>query len=438
MATITGTIIGGSLDGQEVSIEIPTVRIPELPENELPFDPDDKFPIYDISENKTVWSKASDVRGYILTGGDDTPVTPVLQGNDVEITVTVGMVGVDGNAQVPVPALEGKVFTLNRRNSGPLKTTEFNILPSGGFELTGGDIAMPGEVFFAHLYEYDRGGTGGGLAGAVSEFNGMAPITANITLNSVHRNKLIHIAGGASKITVTLESIEDAPLYSTIHLETLISNTYQSTIQTQGGQVIYFGNTSQTKIILGKSEYIKLFVGEDGYYVLGYSENILNVGQPLMDYVERLNTLTAKGQLVNRADYPRLWQWLTEHPQFLVTDDEWTDTMDADEEVYIYKGMFSEGNGTTDFRMPDHQEMTYTGIKNIAGSDSDRVPNDPGVIQRDMIKSHTHGIDTRVTLANQSGSATPCWAGSHDGETGAFGGSKTTPKNVGLIPLIRI
>lgn len=449
VSILTGTIVSS---GEQVDISVPTVRIPELPPiSILPYDPEDRVPIWDSSQDQTVYTKLRDLIDYINDGG--TPIPPVVYGADLEITVSHSEAG--GYRIVRLP-LAGKTFSLERRGVGYLKTSEYLILPSGGFELTDhSDIIEEGEFFIAHVFDYV--GTGGGGGSTSSGFlSGIAIVQSDTTLDSTFYNKLIHVAGNATKVHITLPDLSVVPAGLIIPFETMINNTYQTQVKGVTGQVIYFGNSSQTSIYLGISETLWVMAGSDGWYVMKASDGILNVGQPFMDYAQRLNTIVANGTLANRADYPRLWAWLQANPNAIVTDTLWltTNTTYGDgayiETFYKYRGKFSSGDGSTTFRFPDHQDFGYVALKAIGGSDADRVPNTAGTAQGDMTRSHHHATNIYTNSQDyDDGGAAPNNIGTNPTPSGPagpvinidttnYGQPKTVGKNVGLIPLIRI
>jgi len=450
--TLTFQYKGETLTG---TIDVPTARIPELAGNLLPYDGEDLIALYDFSRNATVNTRLSDFRDYVVGAGEGGGVAPILQGADLEIVITAGMAG---QYRVNVPALIGKTYTLNRRSVGPLTTSEFLALPSGGFELTGvdengdhNDLVQEGEVFVAHIYELATSVTTNN--NVASFINGIANITESTDLTPLHFRKLLHVVGGANKIVITLPDVSQIPEQGLIiPIETNISNQKQTRVVTKNGQSIYFNNTSQTELYLGIASGISLLANSDGWYVMpGFSDDILNVGKPTFDYVQRLNTEVARGQLVNREDVPRLMQFLTENPSLMVTEDAWQNTrVDAnlgtgtigEEWVYPLRGKFSSANGTTQIRFPDLQDLAFAGLKNIGGYDPDRSNNTTGVIQQDMIRKHKHKIlkdehPGKSDNANDRDVMVPGGNGEYN-YTDEIGGSKTRMANVGFLPLIGI
>jgi hypothetical protein len=433
MAIVTGTLNapGEDFDGALVDINIPTVRIPELPEVDLPFDATDKFPLYDSSQNKTVWVASVALLAY-LNGAGATPITPVTNGSIVEITITSGMAG---SYQVNVPALAGFTFELERRGEGTLKVSEYSILISGGFELTDHlDLVMEGEVFFAKVFEFMAPPDPSTL---YSLLNGKATISSNTTLSSIHYNKLLHIEGGTDKIEIILPDIADAPDNLVVIIETVINNTYKTKISGNSGQNIYYGNSSNNSLYLGISEFLWLYRSADGWYVIKASHGLVAVGETLFGYKQGLNDVIADGSVINRADEPRLWAWVQTLGSSLVSDATWvssTGNLLFGTFYHPYKGCFSTGNGTTTFRLPDMRNQFVRGLKTIGGADSERPFNGPGGLQKDEFKSHAH---SQEGLSSHNSGTSGIGADSGAGQTGATGGVETRGMNVGLLPLIR-
>lgn len=70
----------------------------------------------------------------------------------------------------------------------------------------------------------------------------------------------------------------------------------------------------------------------------------------------------ARGQTVNRADYPTLWAWAQAQTGLVITDAAWL--------AGAY-GNYSDGNGTTTFRVPDGRGRAAIG----AGAGSGGLTN---------------------------------------------------------------
>jgi len=437
MSTVTGIIEG---TGQNVSITIPTKRIPELPPVALPYDVADKLPLYDNSEGKTVFTSIEDFITYLNSGGA-TPVAPVVYGADIEITITAGEAGGYRVTRLP---LAGKMYSLERRGLGYLKTSEFLILPSGGFELTNhDDLVQEGEFFVAHVYNYIQNPGNGNTSS--SFINGMLVVSSTIDLDNTSYNKLIHVAGGSNKVIITLPDLADCKNLI-FPFETMLGNNYQTKILARAGQKIYFGNTSSDYVYLGISEYIWLIAGADGWYAMKASEGLLNVGQPFFDYRERLNSIAGKGQLVAKDSVPRLVDILSSNPDMVVSETFWQAYPENRAKFTFYDA--------TSIRFPDLQNYSFRGLNNIGGTDSERPGNTVGLRQLDKVGKHKH-TDISGDTASHASSSTALsgiwkWLvglsdtgngtaqNSGTGDTGENIGSETRGKNIGLLPLIKI
>lgn len=474
MSVVKAVISSGTQIGETVDIEVPTVRVPELSDAETPLEDDDLILLYKNDPTaKTRKTTLAALRNYNLVGNSGEPTTPVTFGSQIEIIVTALNGG--GTNTITVPMLAGYEFTLDRQGVGTLQSDEYSILPGGGFKLSAKDangkvvpdsdpaafpqIAQIGERFTAKVFNLVATPTPtGNNSGGGSEFSGIALITSSTQLTTIHRGKLLHCALGNLAGTITLEDLGDAPKYSTITIETNVSNTKQTRIETkQISQKIYFAGTSLTYLYLGISQSIKLFVGDDGYYLISNAEFLLNIGKPHFDYAVRLNTAVANGQLVRRADYPRLWDFVqTLDGISLVDDSLWNVSQDITNaetgtmtSFHPYEGCFSKGDGSTTFRLPNLQGKFIRGLNNVTltglilGDDTERGWDKAGGVQSDMLRKHDH--DEQVYTAVNDGGKKPVGYSntlndlSDSGtDTGLTGGFETRPINVGLIPLIYV
>ncbi|NRF87564.1 phage tail protein [Burkholderia gladioli] len=204
----------------------------------------------------------------------------------------------------------------------------------------------------------------------------------------------------------------------------------------------------------------------------------------------RAGYLKANGLSVNRADYPELWAY-AQASGALVSEDSWHNG---------WKGCFSTGNGSSDFRLPDLRGEFIRGWDDVGSIDANRTI---GSWQDSQNRSHTHGgtassvdnhthgaatsstgthahalndsghhhqYSTRSGVAPQSGSTTQCWVGDGTGVTdhvgsnismnpggdhwhavsvdpagghthaitvAADGGNESRPRNIALLAMIR-
>jgi hypothetical protein len=449
-------------------MDLITVRIPELITHPGPLALDDQIPIWYAIANKTRHTTLSDLRDFILTGGDGASLPVVQIGDTILHIVTVGEAG---GSIVSIPALAGMTFNL-RRSGQPLipqKTVtpgpadEYVCLNAGGFELLQpGDLLVEGERFELEVFALQGGGPTNPSTGGGSLITGQIIVTTNLTLNPAdHLNKLISIRADASTITVTLPDIDDVPDNTIIPIETTILNSFQAKITTQGGQYIYMHNNNYSSLYMGISEPLWLYRGEDGWYVINDFANYYSqVGKIQASYKVGLNELLADGSLYSRSSHPRLWEVIQTFGSSLVDEATWNTasvTVQGRTVNNPFRGCFSTGDGLSTFRVPNLMNAALRGVLSTSGTDPERHLNQPGGFQRHEYESHNHvtaPFDKAASKASDiDGSNSP---GSVDGtnstteyrvaQLGAYwtaatikaaGGSETRMDNVGVLWTIK-
>ncbi len=416
--------------------DIITARIPELPEQ--PGETlalNDKLLVFISAENKTKHCNITALRNLIITG-EDGSYAPVYNGGSVIYVVPSDQ---GGTTTASIPSVAGMNFNLYK-NGMPLLPTEYEILSAGGFKLKAGLVMGAGERYELRVFELQGGGTGTGSGGLVT---GRVLITTNKTLASTDVNKLIQIRGGTDKsFTITLPDGDAVTDNCIIPFETTISSK-QHKIQTQNGQYIYFKGDAKSSIWIGSSEMLYLCWGGDGWYVIAYDGNFVNLAEPIATYKAGINQLQCNGATYNRADYPRLWEYIQTLGLSLVSDSIWlTSAAPLGSKVIPrpYRGCFSTGDGTNTFRVPDLTNVALRGL--VSGSDSERLYNNAGGFQLNEFKEHDH--DSGIYKNSQDyddGGSTPNNIGTVPNgqsiKTGKSGGlTETRMDNVGVIWVI--
>lgn len=94
--------------------------------------------------------------------------------------------------------------------------------------------------------------------------------------------------------------------------------------------------------------------------------------------------LKLNGAFLQRQDYPLLWTWASENA-LVISETEWS----ANE--YALRGLFSSGNGTTTFRLPDVRAYTFRVLPEGHSDDSDRYRR-MGCRQNDAMQNATGGF----------------------------------------------
>lgn len=111
----------------------------------------------------------------------------------------------------------------------------------------------------------------------------------------------------------------------------------------------------------------------------------LPVGSILNGYTIFDNCVVAFGGEFNRADYPKLWAYLQANPTLLKTQAQWTTENTRDKMC----GFFSDGNGTTTFRVPNLDKAFLRPDSRTVGS-----------FQGDALQGHNHQIGVESNKAD--------------------------------------
>ena len=146
------------------------------------------------------------------------------------------------------------------------------------------------------------------------------------------------------------------------------------------------------------------------------------IGSFITAYTIFDNCIVAFGGVFNRADYPKLWAYLQANPSLLKTQAQWTTEATANGGIC---GFFSDGNGTTTFRVPNLDKAFL------------RPDNrDVASYQADEFKSHNHGYSAPLDRRNLAGMSSSLIYDGMPSTTGNSGGAETRPKNIAVLPLI--
>lgn len=138
---------------------------------------------------------------------------------------------------------------------------------------------------------------------------------------------------------------------------------------------------------------LRVTLKTDGDYKINYegtSGNFGDVGDVALAYVVKPDFVKANGALVNREDYPLLYNFAVAK-NLIVTEAEWEGGM---------QGLYSEGDGSTTFRLPDLRGQFLRGLDMGAGVDEGRAL---GSAQGDAIRNIKGRIGVRQS-SNYSGS----------------------------------
>jgi hypothetical protein len=117
--------------------------------------------------------------------------------------------------------------------------------------------------------------------------------------------------------------------------------------------------------------------------ILAQVGNVGDIRFPAMSVKE--NELKLNGAELSRTAYATLWEWANVN-NLVVSDAEWQG-VDAEAGAQLKSGLFSSGDGTTTFRIPDHRGMYYSVLDEGRGIDADGASRTVGQMQGDTIRN---------------------------------------------------
>lgn len=205
------------------------------------------------------------------------------------------------------------------------------------------------------------------------------------------------------------------------------------------GQMIYDTDGNKALLNLHHKEHLCLVAFGNHFKVKYAIGNFYCAGEEVKARKVRNNTLLLNGQLVSRAQFPRLWEYVQSltFGQEVVSEATWQSSSTN------YRGCFSTGDGVTNFRLPD-ERGTFDRMLDLGrGLDLERSHNYPGGYEDDQLKQHAHTLKHgRVGSVdgnpNGGGWGWPPANGiNEDGLVLPFGGLETRPKNIGKLNLIK-
>jgi hypothetical protein len=349
-----------------------------------------------------------------------------------------------GSVEIPDSALDGKDYYLFKWGVGPLKKGDDwqNDVVGGGWRLID-QTTTQGEVYAA-VFKPQISNI---LASpdAIARFSsGILELTASTTISAGNFRKIFILKG--AEIT-TLPLAADYPPNVALFIASDDGPRKQSTIQTQGADVISANSGTLTKLYLGQREFVTLITDGTKWYLQSNSPAIFSFPTKQAGWffdATVLNTLPLTGGLYIRADYPRLWANIAKLaaaiPTAVVNEASWA----------LNKTLWGSGNGTTTFRVPDHRGYFDRNMDLGADIDSDRndsgIGSRPGTAQATSNLAHTHILTMQDSTDNLSGTGYIATTGSAAGPGYSLnhtinsieGGVESRPINVALYPLINI
>jgi hypothetical protein len=351
--------------------------------------------------------------------------------------------------------------------------TETALWELGIYQIETTDLVIGGPTGISNLQGKQLANRTSWLKQQVGMANRLADVSwidANTTLTNAHAGHAIVANADNKTLTITLPLAGSVPKGTMVAVTAINVNKSQVTVKanftTIGGgpftipisDIIQYGGAGRTTMYLGNGDVIWLVKGDNppptggsiplvgGYwYVVNAKGNFDDVGEATYSYKILPNMVEANGQILNRADYPRLWEFAQSIPGGLPTDAQWLAGISGQSNAF--RGCFSHGNFSTTFRVPDLRAMFIRGLDNGRGIDFGRVSNVPGGYEKDEVIAHNHanGQYNRLLRDSNGNGTTSTGADYTLGEPDIYssatiqpyGGAETRPKNVGLIAQIK-
>lgn len=137
----------------------------------------------------------------------------------------------------------------------------------------------------------------------------------------------------------------------------------------------------------------------DGTADIAFDGGGIFIGTPIWVNINRANIydgfIASDGQLLNRADFPDLWAAVAANTYAKVTDATWLANP-------LVRASYTEGNGTTTFRVPDLNGIQAGSLKGLYAR-GDGYNNSSGSVLSDAIRNITAGTFSYVLSNNLTG-----------------------------------
>lgn len=285
------------------------------------------------------------------------------------------------------------------------------------------------------LYLYNR----------LGRFDGVHVLNTGNVGNLIDRSvrlKLLYV-NSSSNLTFTIDDIANFQDGDRLTFKVQCTPNKSVSFLFTGGQGAVDGLAATTKISCHDGDEFELVIYNGSFLFMPIRGNWDKVAQDAMVRVVPKNAVIGQGQLANRADYARIFDFVSAN-SLLISDATWSSAL-------ANMANFSDGNGTTTFRFPDMRAMTWRGLDLGRGMRLGNTGSNPGNYEDDAVGPHKHDVtipyaqhttsnaNIGVTDGPPSGSLPNRTYLSDFPKVGAGMGTvatETRVKNIGLIPVI--
>lgn len=212
--------------------------------------------------------------------------------------------------------------------------------------------------------------------------------------------------------------------------------TFSKVVETEGNQTIAGIKTFSSSPIVPTPTAGTQVANKD--YVDG--KPTLPIGAILTGYTIFDNCIVAFGGEFNRADYPKLWTYLQANPTLVKTQAQWTTESTANGGIC---GFFSDGDGTTTFRVPNlDKAFLRPDSRGVGGYQGDAIRNITGTFGNDCYTSVATGAFSQpnelmpVTNSAGGGADLTSYKTYFDASRVVPTSTENRPKNIAVLPLI--
>ncbi|MGN6416151.1 MAG: hypothetical protein ACTHMC_01575 [Pseudobacter sp.] len=325
---------------------------------------------------------------------------------DISPDFPSGQNGYDDNSLI------GWSFDLERVGMGTLeKGVDYELtldgvpddsLAANGWRLLRDEDVVGEEERFVHHFQprVTSSSSGTGSGGGGNMIAGSTILDSDIVLDNTYMKKVCLLQGnGVDYFTVALPPLSTVADNQLVGFISAGGDHVNASVVVDNTDSILF-NGIRSRMTMGQCEQFWLFKAYDMWNVAFPDGNFKTVGEIVYSYVmTELNSVFANGGILSRTTYARLWNDFVSQlpPSMLISDSGWNSTQVINgRTVYINRGKFTTGDGSTTFRVP----MIYAvgnlkivdGSTRLAGSfEADQVGQFSGTINIPQGNSYTGG-----------------------------------------------